>query len=58
MVLYVSLSMAADANVQSVPSDLLSLEENNLIVTIVGNKRQVSDIYLATQDDMVIASHQ
>lgn len=50
--------MAADANVQSVPSDLLSLEENNLIVTIVGNKRQVSDIYLATQDDMVIASHQ
>eukprot|EP00731_Ephydatia_muelleri_P012592 Em0006g1486a len=32
--------MAADANVQSVPSDLLSLEENNLIVTIVGNKRQ------------------
>ena len=36
------LSMEADANLQSVPSNLLSQEENALVCTIVGNKRQVS----------------
>lgn len=33
--------MAADASVLSVPSELLSQEENDLVVTILGYKKQV-----------------